>query len=149
MSPSLTHTPLQVSHYTSHLNIQLAKMTISPNTVTTELVYFEPPPDGSKPYIMINADPATGKRGQNWIRVPHQVQIENIRGKEDTASLDTTGFQYFRRPQKYTSFTDDDEIEREYYPESAELIKEITGASKVVLFDHSKVYSLVKVTAAF
>ena len=113
-------------------------MTITPNTVPAELVYFLPPADGSRPYTHINADPATGVRQQNWIRVPHNVQIENIRGKEDTVSLDTTGFQYFVvRPQKYTSFANDEEIEREYYPESIALVKEITGASRIVPFDHS------------
>ena len=30
-----------------------------------------------------------------------------------------------------------EEIEREYYPESIALVKELTGASRVVLFDHS------------
>lgn len=111
-------------------------MTVS-NTVTTDLLYFSPPSDGSKPYLMVNADPVTGIRDQNWVRVSHKAQIENIRGKEDTVSLDTTGFQYFRRPQKYTAFTDDAEIEREYYPESIALVKELTGASKIVPFDHS------------
>lgn len=114
-------------------------MTISTtDIVSAELVYFSPPPDGSKPFIHINADISTGVRKQNWVREPHaDVQIENLRGKEHTVSLDTTGFQYFRAPQKYTSFANDEEIEREYYPESIELVKKITGASRIVPFDHS------------
>lgn len=107
------------------------------DTVTATLHYFSPPPDGSKPYIYINAD-ATGERQRNWVTVPHQVQIENIRGKEGTVSLDTTGFQYFRRPAKHTTFENDEIIEKEYYPESIELTKELTGASRVVVFDHSE-----------
>ncbi|EEB92672.1 hypothetical protein MPER_08785, partial [Moniliophthora perniciosa FA553] len=37
----------------------------------------------------------------------------------------------------HKAFNDEAEIEKEYYPESIELIKKITGASKVVLFDHT------------
>lgn len=107
------------------------------NTVTAELRYFSPPPDGSKPWFDINIDVRIGERSRNWKQVPHQFEIENIRGKEDSVSLDTTGFAYYRRPQKHTSFTDDAEIKREYYPESIELVKELTGASRVVPFDHS------------
>ena len=107
------------------------------NTVTGELKYFAPPTDGSKPWLDINVDFRKGEEGRNWVQEAHQVEIENIRGNEDSVSLDTTGFTYYRRPQKYTSFKDDAEIEREYYPESVELVKQLTGASRVVPFDHS------------
>ncbi|KAF8996120.1 hypothetical protein BDQ17DRAFT_1364751 [Cyathus striatus] len=65
------------------------------------------------------------------------VQIENIRGNEGSVTLDTTGFQYFKRAAKHTAFTDDATIKEEYYPESIDLVKELTGASKVVIFDHT------------
>ncbi|TFK84967.1 hypothetical protein K466DRAFT_654481 [Polyporus arcularius HHB13444] len=107
------------------------------DTVTATLHYFTPPEDGTKPYIYINADPSSGKRQRNWTTVPHEVQIENIRGREDTVSLDTTGFQYFRRPAKHTTFENDEVIEKEYYAESIELVKELTGASRAVVFDHT------------
>lgn len=111
---------------------------MSSDTVTTELIYCKPPLDGSKPFIHINADPVTGVRAHNWIKESHLVEIENIRGKEDTVSLDTSGFQFFKREARHKSFTSNEEIEREYYTESIELIKEITGASSAVVFDHSK-----------
>jgi hypothetical protein len=38
---------------------------------------------------------------------------------------------------KVKGFYDQKEIEEVYYPESIELIKKVTGASKVVIFDHS------------
>ncbi|CAL1709242.1 unnamed protein product [Somion occarium] len=111
-------------------------MTVS-NTITAELVYFAPPKDGSKPFTHINADPLTGQRPQNWTQEPHEVQIENLRGKEDSVTLDTAGFQFGKEAAKHTSFTNDDEVEREYYPESIELVKRITGASRIVPFDHT------------
>jgi hypothetical protein len=107
------------------------------STVSAELVYFSPPPDGSRPFTSINADAKTGQHANNWVPEVHTVEIENVRGKESNYALDTAGFQYHTRPSKHATFSDDEEIRGEYYPESIELIKEVTGASKVVLFDHS------------
>lgn len=107
------------------------------DSVTATLHYFEPPADGSKPFIHINADPKTGVRPQNFETRTHQVEIENLRGKEHTVSLDTTGFQYFKRAVPHTTFENNEVVEKEYYPQSIELVKELTGASRAVVFDHS------------
>jgi hypothetical protein len=109
-----------------------------PPSTTAQLTYSIEPANGVRAFQTINADPNTGQRKMNVSRIQKEVVIENLRGREDSASLDTTGFQLYNRPSKHRAFMDDAEIEREYYPESIELIKELTGASKVVLFDHSK-----------
>ena len=122
-------------------------MTISTaDTVTATLHYFTPPVDGSKPYNYINADATTGQRRRNWESVPQEREIENIRGKEHTVSLDTTGFQFYKRAVQHTTFENDEVVEKEYYPQSIELVKELTGASRVVVFDHS-MYCLLAVAA--
>ncbi|KAI6112231.1 hypothetical protein EDD16DRAFT_1171332 [Pisolithus croceorrhizus] len=102
-----------------------------------KLNYSIPPADGSQAFTQTYPDPVTGEWRRNWREDPHFVEIEDIRGKEDNYGLDTAGFQYFRHPAKHTKFTDDEEIKEEYYPESIELIKKLTGASRVVIFDHS------------
>jgi len=108
------------------------------STVSTSLTYGIPPPDGVPAKVTTHADPATGQRERNFELKGYQVQVENIRGKEDTVSLDSTGFQFYsNRPSKLKSFTDEEEIKSVYYKESEELIKELTGASKVELFDHT------------
>lgn len=99
--------------------------------------YFLAPPDGSRPYTNINADSTTGKHIRNWIEDQHDMHIENVRGKEELYKLDNAGFQYGREAAKHTSFLNDAEIEREYYPESIDLIKRVTGASSIVIFDHT------------
>jgi hypothetical protein len=99
---------------------------------TGKLEYFAPPEDGTRPFTNINH-----LSEKNWVENTKQMQIENLRGKEDSVSLDTAGFQLYRRAAKHTTFTDDAQIKKEYYPESIDLIKELTGASRVVLFDHS------------
>ena len=107
------------------------------DTVPTTLTYFQPPKDGSRAWILTDADPVTGKRSSNYELEQKEVNIENIRGKEDRYSLDTSGFQYFTHAAAHKKFTDTEEIKMEYYPESIELIKKLTGAHRVVLFDHS------------
>lgn len=99
-------------------------------TVTAPLFYFSPPADGSEPYNRVNTDPTSTIPLSNWAPVKHSVQIENVRGKEDAYGLDEAGFQYIKHRSSHTSFTDDEEIKAEYYPESAELIKQLTGASR-------------------
>ncbi|KAG1810576.1 uncharacterized protein BJ212DRAFT_1484153 [Suillus subaureus] len=106
------------------------------DTVST-LNYFLAPVDGSRPYNRINADSATGKLARNFTHEPHDMQIEDVRGKEELYKLDNAGFQYGREAAKHTSFLNDDEIEREYYPESIDLIKRVTGATRIVIFDHT------------
>jgi len=105
--------------------------------VKTSIPHFVATEDGSKPYNMINADKKTGQNPRNYILESFDVEIENVRGKEDSVSLDTTGFQFFRAEAKHKSFKNDEEIEREYYPESIELLKQLTGANRVVIFDHT------------
>ncbi|TFK33614.1 hypothetical protein BDQ12DRAFT_614998 [Crucibulum laeve] len=111
---------------------------LNPTTTPATITYFTPPPDGARLYRRVNADPKKGELEKNYDGVEKGVIIENVRGKEDSVTLDTAGFQFFTSPAKHTAFTDDAEIEREYYPESIELIKKLTGASRVVFFDHNR-----------
>ncbi|KAF8064040.1 hypothetical protein FPV67DRAFT_1503302 [Lyophyllum atratum] len=109
----------------------------SPPSTTGQIKFFVPPPPGVRAYQKVNADPNTGERDRNYSQEDKEVVIENLRGKEDCATLDAAGFQLLHRPAKHITFTDDAEIKREYYPESVELIKAATGAGRVVFFDHT------------
>jgi hypothetical protein len=106
-------------------------------STTAQLKFLIQPKDGTRAFQTINVNPETGERDKNFTPEEKDVVIENLRGKEDSVTLDTAGFQIFTHPAKHKAFVDDAEIKREYYPESIELIKELTGASRVVLFDHS------------
>nr|GAT44421.1 predicted protein [Mycena chlorophos] len=105
-------------------------------STTGNLQFIVPPADGVRAYQNINASKDTGVRSRNYTLEAHDVTIHDLRGQE-APTLDTAGFQLFRSPAKHTTFANDEEIEREYYPESIELIKRLTGASRVVLFDHT------------
>jgi hypothetical protein len=109
---------------------------MAPETIST-LNYIIAPLDGSRPYNRIYADSTTTEPARNWTQEPHDMQIEDVRGKEELYKLDSAGFQFGREAPKHTSFLNDDEIKGEYYPESIDLIKRVTGATKVVVFDHT------------
>jgi hypothetical protein len=65
-----------------------------PAFTSAQLNYFSPPASGEKPYTRTDEpDPASGLRRRNWDPVTVDVQIENLRGKEDSVTLDTAGFQ--------------------------------------------------------
>jgi hypothetical protein len=49
--------------------------------VPTNLNYFQPPEDGSKPWITAVTNPADGKY-KNWEPKSFSTKIENVRGKE-------------------------------------------------------------------
>ncbi|KAF8064041.1 hypothetical protein FPV67DRAFT_1503310 [Lyophyllum atratum] len=111
--------------------------TTSPSSTVAKLTFSVPPPNGARAYSRITTDSNTGAFEQNFAKGVNEVVIENIREKDEAATLDTFGFQLVQRSAKHTAFTDDADIQREYYPESAELIKEVTGATRVVFFDHT------------
>jgi hypothetical protein len=108
-----------------------------PTTVAATLKYTIPPPNDERLFRYTSLDHAPNGRITNFDYEERTVQIENLRGKENAATLDSTGFQFFRRPAKHRAFRVDEDIQKEYYLESEHLIKELTGASRVVFFDHS------------
>lgn len=120
----------------------------SDDTFTTRIVYQNPPPDGAPAYQKIN-DLKTGGFDINSIADEHDAQMEDIRKKKDQYTLDTAGFQFFNRPTQVTDFHDDKQIKEVYYPEGIELIKELTGASRVVLFNHSQFTCILLLSFSF
>lgn len=115
---------------------------VQTDSTTATLTYVVAPTDGERAYrVRGNHDPSLGEYGKrNYDFEEKTVAIENLRGKEHTASLDTTGFQFFKEKSKLVpkSFEDENAIRTVYYPESVELIKKLTGASRVEIFDHSE-----------
>ncbi|KAJ8093883.1 hypothetical protein AAF712_008424 [Marasmius tenuissimus] len=111
--------------------------TSSSDIVTADLFYFTPPPDGGRPRRYLTKPPE-GVPSSNHENVKRETQVENVRGREKDYTLDSTGFQYLlNEPTKVKRFVDDAEVQKEYYPESVEVLKRVTGASKVLIVDHT------------
>jgi hypothetical protein len=68
---------------------------------------------------------------------PHSVTIRNARLHAGDFALDRDGFVFVRHDTKVRDFFDEDEIRRVYYPEMEALVKANSGASRVVVFDHT------------
>jgi hypothetical protein len=111
-----------------------------PSHTIARLSYFVEPKSSERAFQHVNANPATGERERNFTRADHDVVVKNLRG-EESVTLDNAGFQFHRHPAKHISFSNDAEIEKEYYPETVELLKKLTAASRVVIFDHSMIIS--------
>lgn len=112
-------------------------MSTTDTAVPAVLYYFSPPFDGSKPWFNVDFNPKTGERDSNFTLDVRTVDIENIRGHEDEYDLDSSGFRFMKCPSGFTNFEDDAAIKDAYYKESAAVIKKVTGARRVVLFDHT------------
>jgi hypothetical protein len=68
---------------------------------------------------------------------PRRVTLHNGRPSIDQFRLDRNGFHFISHPTKMVDFFDQDEIRRVYYPEMEALVKAESGASRVVVFDHT------------
>ena len=65
------------------------------------------------------------------------VSIADGRPIVDRLSLDGAGFELRPHNTAVSDFYDDDEVRAVYYPEVEHLVKAATGASRVVIFDHT------------
>ena len=68
----------------------------------------------------------------------HAVLIQDMRPLADALALDREGFELLRHQTAVSDLYDDDAIERVYYPEIEALLRALTGASRVVVFDATR-----------
>jgi hypothetical protein len=66
-----------------------------------------------------------------------QTAVQNGRLVADRLSLDQQGFVFVDHKTKVVDFFDPAQLESVYYPEVEQLIKRESGASRVVIFDHT------------
>jgi len=66
-----------------------------------------------------------------------RVEIRNARLQRGQFSLDSTGFFLVEHRTKVADFFDPGEIRSVYYPEIEQLIRDASGAKRVVIFDHT------------
>ncbi|KAI2617192.1 hypothetical protein GGR54DRAFT_641295 [Hypoxylon sp. NC1633] len=124
--------PSTVSAF-SAASLSAAPETSSNFDVDTVLNFYKDPEDGSAPHPTYAGKPETYERPSD----PHTVHITAVNGKEANYTLDKNGFQYHRNVAQEKDFVDDDHIKAVYYPETEQLLKDVTGASKVFIFDHT------------
>jgi hypothetical protein len=67
----------------------------------------------------------------------HLVNILNGRPIVDQFSLEREGFVFVKHDTKVSDFYNEEEIRSVYYPEIEQLVKETSGAQRVLVFDHT------------
>jgi hypothetical protein len=92
---------------------------------------------GEKPVSASNAPGGPRTTTHTGRYQEQRVTIHNGRVSREPFSLDRDGFSLVDHETKVANFFDEDEVQSVYYPEIERLVKEMTGAVKVLVFDHT------------
>ncbi|KAG6353609.1 hypothetical protein INS49_005571 [Diaporthe citri] len=99
--------------------------------VSTSLNYY--PIDAGAPVpVMVGNTSVNNKRPS----VSIDAIVQDITGHENEYTLDKNGFQFVHHISQEKNFDDEGRITSGYYAEVEQLLKEVTGASRVVVFNH-------------
>lgn len=93
-------------------------------------------PTSSKPHSYMY-DPPPGVPELSASYTPGPVTVHNMRPIAAKLSLDHEGFRLVNHRSIVRNFYDEDEVRAMHYPEIERLVAEATGASRVVIFDHT------------
>ncbi|MDZ8088915.1 MAG: CmcJ/NvfI family oxidoreductase [Nostoc sp. DedQUE12b] len=93
-------------------------------------------PTAEKP-VNYTYEPPAGIPRTNATYQTYKLPIYNARSISENISLDREGFAFTGHNTNVRNFYDEDEVRRVYYPEAEQLLKEVTGGTKVVIFDHT------------
>jgi hypothetical protein len=91
---------------------------------------------GSEPHVALVKLPGQGADERQGKFEDREIEIHDGR-TAGPITLDGQGFKLMEFPTAMKDFFDDEEVRRIYYPEMERLVAQETGASKVVVFDHT------------
>src|SRR5438270_744456 len=91
---------------------------------------------GAKP-VNETFGPGNIHRRQSGETEERAVAIHDGRPLKDEFDLEVTGFEFAEHKTQVRDFFDVDELKRVYYPEVEALVKKVSGATRVVVFDHT------------
>ena len=103
-------------------------------SVTAELGYTID--TGEKP-VNETFGPNNIRRREVGVQERRAVEIRNGRPLAGEFSLDVHGFEFKGHRTAMRDFFDSEELKRVYYPEIERLVREASGAVRVVVFDHT------------
>lgn len=82
--------------------------------------------------------PGEGQHERQASYAPSQIEILDGRLLDPRPTLDREGFALRRAASAVTDFYDEDQIAKVYDTELTRLVRQVTGAKKVVVFDHTR-----------
>jgi len=108
--------------------------THNPDEVQAAMNYLAEPEQKPVSYMY---KPPEGTPVRSWHVSKHPMAIHNARSVVDEISLDREGFILTHQNSAVKNFYDDGEVRAVYYSEVERLVKEATGAVRVLVFDHN------------
>jgi hypothetical protein len=102
--------------------------------VEAALSYLEPM--NGKPYSL-EYEPPPGVPRTTAVYRDHTVTIRDVRPVASALSLEREGFQLLSAASSVSNFYDQEAVQTRYYAETVSLLEQSTGASRVVVFDHT------------
>ena len=91
--------------------------------------------DTGEPLVNETFGPDDISRRRTGTQVPRPMTIHNGRSLASEFLLDVHGFAFVEHRTRVSDFFDTAQLESVYYPEVQKLIREVSGASRVVVFD--------------
>jgi hypothetical protein len=91
-------------------------------------------PSAQKP-LSYEYDPPSGVPRTTATYEARTVSVHNMRSIAGQFSLEREGVRLVHAPTRVEDFYDERQIRKYYYPEAERLVRELTGASRVVIFD--------------
>jgi len=102
--------------------------------VEATLNYLAPSADRPRSYTFA---PPPGEAWTNVVPESHVLPIRDMRAVSSAITLDAQGFQVLRHDSAVRDLSNEDDIRAIYYHEAADLLKKVTGADRVHVFDHT------------
>lgn len=93
--------------------------------------------DNGETPVSIVKEPGGGSDRRSGKYEDHQIVVRDARPIRDELKLDKQGFFLTEFETKITDFYDEDQVKEIYYPEMETLVRNVTGATKVLVFDHT------------
>jgi len=104
------------------------------STTIAELNYIVPTTQRPRSFTYA---PTDGSPRTTVTTEPHILPVGDLRQENGPFTLDDDGFALVRHQSAVTDFSDESQTRDVYYPEAERLLKELTGADRVFIFDHT------------
>lgn len=103
-------------------------------SVSAEMLYLAPM--GDKPFTFAYPPPE-GTPWTNAIYESHRVTVRDARPLASGLSLDREGFAFAPHRSEVKDFSDEAELNTRAHAEAIALVRQVTGAGRVEVFDHT------------
>jgi hypothetical protein len=114
--------------------VQMIEVDTMPDTIEATLNYLV---ETDEPVFTLTGGPGSLDVRTGGQQDPRRIPIRNGRPFAARFALEADGFRFVRHDTEVSDFFDEDEVRRVYYPEMQALVKAESGASRVVVFDHT------------